>query len=387
MNVVGHLRAESGVGEAARAVVAALDAAGVPVLPIHPTDVSVSRQSVPYVTLSPADAGFGVTVLCLTAAETPGFAGAVGPRFFSGRHTVGLWWWEVSAFPEELHPAFAYVDEVWAGSQHIATALEGPAATARVPVTRVRVPVRRPRGRPPARAALGLPEGFVFLSTFGYFSSVARKNPLGAIEAFRRAFAPGDGPSLVIKCIDEDRHPSEHTEVLMAAAEHPDVHVLPGYVSRSGMDALIQRSDAVVSLHRAEGFGFSPAEAMALGKPVIATAYSGNLDYMSEDNALLVPGRVVPIGPGTPYPPDGEWVEPDLDLAAEAMRALASDPALARRIGEQAARDLAEGWSAAAAGATMRQALAPHADEHRWARARARAVAVRAQSRVRRTAR
>ncbi len=382
VNVVGPLRAESGVGEAARAVVAALDAARIPVLPVLPPETSVSRQGVRFGAVGVAEAAFPVTVLCLTAVETPGFAGAAGPSFFRGRHTIGLWWWEVSSFPEPLHPAFAHVDEVWAGSTHVAAALAGPAASSGVPVTPVRIPVRRARTRRIRRAELGMPEGFVFLTVFGYYSGVARKNPLGAIEAFRRAFGPGEGASLVVKCIDEDAHPEEHAALLAAAAEHPDVYVLPGYISRDAMDALVQRSDAVVSLHRAEGFGFTPAEAMACAKPVIATAYSGNLDYMTDDNSLLVPAGLVPIGAhGGPYPPDGEWAEPDLDIAARHMRRIVAEPEFGRRLGERAARDLAARFSTDAAGGIMRATMLPHADAHRWARARARALALRLRRR------
>lgn len=382
VNVVGPLQAESGVGEAARAVVAALDAARIPVMPVLPPEGSVSRQGVRFPAVTVADAAFPITVLCLTAAETPGFASAVGPAFFRGRHTIGLWWWEVSHFPEALHPAFSHVDEVWAGSAHIAAALFDPALAAGVPVTPVRVPVRRPRRKRIGRTDLGLPGGFVFLTVFGYYSSVARKNPLGAIESFTRAFAPGEGASLVVKCIDEDAHPGEHATVLAAAAQHPDVHVRPGYMSRGEMDALVAHSDAIVSLHRAEGFGFTPAEAMAQGKPVIATAYSGNMDYMTEGNALLIPGRLVPIGPdGGPYPADGEWAEPDIDAAAAAMRRLVTEPGLARRLGTRAAHDIATGYSADAAGGIMRDALVPYADEHRWARARVRAAMLRLRRR------
>lgn len=371
VNVVGDLRGESGVGEAARAVVAALDAARIPVLPVHPPETSPSRQQVPFRTVPAAEAAFPITVLCLTALETPGFAGAVGPGFFRGRHTIGLWWWEVETFPPVMHGGFDWVDEVWAGSEHIAAAVGAAGEPRGVPTTRVRIPVRRAPATTRSRADLGLPDGFVFLTVFGYYSSVARKNPAGAIEAFRRAFAPGEGPSLVVKCIDHEAHPEEHAALLAAAGEHPDVHVHAGYADRDEMDALVQRSDAIVSLHRAEGFGFTPAEAMAQGRPVIATGYSGTLDYMTAENSLLVDAPLVPIGAGGgPYPADARWADPDLDAAAGAMRRLVADPELARRLGARAAADLARTHGAAACGETMRAALAPHADRHRWAKAR-----------------
>jgi glycosyltransferase involved in cell wall biosynthesis len=333
-------------------VATGLDAAGAVVLPIHPPDVPPSRQGVPYKTVAPRRAAFGVNLLCLTALETPRFAAAVPKSFFAGRYTIGLWWWEVELFPEIMHDGFAHVDEVWVASDYVARALL-PAA-GKTPITTVRVPVERPARTRLTREQLGLPGGHLFLTTFGYYSSVVRKNPMAVIEAFALAFAPGEGSSLVVKCIDHDAHPDEHARLEDLAARHPDVHLLPGYADEGRMAALVQHADTVVSLHRAEGFGFVPAQAMAIGKPVIATRYSGNLSYMHDDNAFLVNAEMRTIGPeGAPYPVQGKWAEPDIAQAAQMMRRVVNDPAEARRRGAQAKRDMAGRYSPLAAGATM----------------------------------
>jgi glycosyltransferase involved in cell wall biosynthesis len=243
----------------------------------------------------------------------------------------------------------------------------------------------RPAATRLTRAELGLPDGHLFLTTFGYYSSVVRKNPMAVIDAFARAFAPGEGPSLVVKCIDHEAHPDEHARLEALAGEHPDVHLLSGYVAEPEMAALLRHADTVVSLHRAEGFGFAPAQAMALGKPVIATHYSGNVDYMSEHNAFLVNAAMRTIGPeGAPYPAEGIWAEPDVGQAAALMRRVVEDPDEARRRGARAKRDMAARYSPAAAGATMtsrlealgvRQPLAPGSriTAARFARGRVRA--------------
>jgi glycosyltransferase involved in cell wall biosynthesis len=131
----------------------------------------------------------------------------------------------------------------------------------------------------------------------------------------------------------------------------------------------------VISLHRAEGFGFTPAVAMALGKPVIATRYSGNLDYMTDENSFLVDAPLTSIGPdGAPYPADGQWADPDLDLAARLMREVFEDRTGARARGDQAARDMAERHSPAVAGGLMRALLAERSGQagfHAGARTRA----------------
>ncbi len=359
VNVVGQFNSESGIGEAARAVVAALDAVNIPVLPVLPLDASPSRQGVPFKTVPLARATFPVTLSCLTAYETLPFVEAVPASFLKGRRLVGLWWWEVEHLPDFMADAFDHVDAVWAGTRHVKDALSWSAGA--TPVELVRYAVRTPKPVGRTRAELGLPEGSpLFLTVFGFYSSVARKNPEGAIEAFVRAFPQAEpgGPQLVLKTIDEDAHPVELAALHALADPHPHVHLLPGYLDRSAMDELLAAADVIVSLHRAEGFGYTPAEAMAIGRPAIATNYSGNLDYMHSASAVLIDAPLVPIGErGAPYPAEARWAEPDLDQAAEAMRLLARDPALRERLGAAGKADLAAEFSAEAAGESMAAAL------------------------------
>ncbi|MDX6660122.1 MAG: hypothetical protein QOJ55_944, partial [Solirubrobacteraceae bacterium] len=195
--------------------------------------------------------------------------------------------------------------------------------------------------------------------SFDHNSVFARKNPLGLIEAFTRAFEPGQGAALAIKAINGERHPEAHRALADAAAAHPDVHLIDRYVSRADKDAMIDACDVYASLHRAEGFGFPLAEAMWLGKPVIATGYSGNLDFMSAQNSWLVDHDLVPIGEGAdPYPPTGEWAEPDLDHAAALMREAFAEPEAARARGERGQADVRARYSPEAAGAAMAERLA-----------------------------
>jgi glycosyltransferase involved in cell wall biosynthesis len=356
VNVIGPLRAESGVGQAARAVVEGLDAAGVALLPLEPAHESPSRQEARIKTFGLARARFDTNLICLTALETEAFASGEGAEVMLGRRNIGVWWWEVDRVLELMLGAFGCVDEVWAGSGHVADALRAVAGP--VPVRQVRLPVRAPRAAAVSREQLGLPPGPLLLSIFGYYSSVVRKNPAGVIEAFTRAFATGEGPQLVLKCIDHEAHPVEHGELSELVAQRPDIHLLEGYADQARMDALLAAADVVVSLHRAEGFGFTGAEAMSIGKPVIATRYSGNLDYMTDENSFLVDATLRPIGAeGAPYPADGHWADPDLDQAAAYMRLLLDDPARLSARGAVARADMAAAYGPLAAGTTMRAAL------------------------------
>src|SRR5205823_1547928 len=135
------------------------------------------------------------------------------------------------------------------------------------------------------------------------------------------AFAPGEGPQLVIKSTNGRSNLGDLERLRMAAAERPDVHVIDGYLTTDEKHSLMHACDAYVSLHRAEGFGLTPAEAMSLGKPVIATRYSGNLDFMNDENSYLVSFELVPIPSDCdPYPEGGLWAEPNVEEAARFMR-------------------------------------------------------------------
>jgi glycosyltransferase involved in cell wall biosynthesis len=351
VNLGGFLESELGVGEAARATISALDAVRVPVLPIHGSWRPGHRQGHRFATFRPEDAMYPVNLLCVNADMTERWLTEAGPDFRAGRYTIGLWWWEVTRWPDQWLSAFDHVDEVWAATDHIHAAL-APVAT--VPVTKVTLPVRVPTARLRSRAELGLPNGFLFLFLFDYCSVAERKNPLDTIEAFIAAFDPGDGAKLAIKCINQNVDPVAHEQLRATAARHPDILVLEGYVSAADKNSMLASADCYVSLHRAEGYGLTLAESVALGKPVIATGYSGNLDFMARDGSWLVDAAIVPIGPGNdPYPADGEWAQPDVAQASRFMREIFDDPAGARARAAIGAAAIRHTHSPQAGGATM----------------------------------
>ncbi|MGH2871553.1 MAG: glycosyltransferase family 4 protein, partial [Solirubrobacteraceae bacterium] len=339
VNVVGYFRSELGTGEAARQMVSALDSRRIAALPIHGHTIPISRQNHPYETASPEEAPFPVNLICMNADMLPEFARQVGSSFFARRWSIGLWFWEVGRFPERWRDSFSLLEEVWAPTEHVARALE-PLAT--VPVTTVRLPVAPSPLQPRSRAALGLEqEAFTFLFSYDYLSVAERKNPLAAIAAFSRAFAPGDGARLIVKCINSERDLAYHERVLAGVGERHDIKLIDGYMSPTDNRSLSVACDCYVSLHRAEGFGLGMAEAMWNGKPVIATGYSGNLDFMTESNSLLVDHELVRIGEGfDPYPADGVWAQPSVEHAAALMRRVFDDRELAARLGTTAAAEI-----------------------------------------------
>jgi glycosyltransferase involved in cell wall biosynthesis/SAM-dependent methyltransferase len=340
VNVAGYFRAEVGVGEAARQLLSALEHAGIPFATVT-YEETPSRQAHPF---EPVDthARYDINLICVNADRLPEFAYDMGPDFFAGRYSIGLWWWELGEFPRRFDAAFDVVDEVWVGSDFVA------AAVARETAKPVRVLPLAVEARPKSvpRGPLGVPEGFQFLFSFDFFSVFERKNPLALIAAFKAAFASGEGPILLIKSINGDRRLVD-LERLRAAADRDDIVVLDRYVSAEEKDALMNGCDCYVSLHRSEGFGLTMAEAMALAKPVIATAYSGNLMFMTEENSYLVPYRLAAVPKGCdPYPAGAEWAEPDIEAAAKMMRDVFENQERAREVGLRAQDDIRNRHSA-----------------------------------------
>lgn len=351
-NVLGLLRSEKGVGRAARAVVRALAAAQVPHAPCDWFDPGSANL---LDALAPARRAHPhrVNLLAINAVglhEVDHYF----PGYRDGRVNVGIWNWELEVFPEAWSSAFDLLDEVWAPSSFVerAIAARSPVPVRVVPYAVERLPIA-------GHAPFALPEGrFTFLTSCDLASCLQRKNPLAAIRAFRRAFGLRRDVQLVVKVLGADARPADLAMLVAACGGQPNIRLIDRVLDDAGLGALYQRCDAYVSLHRAEGFGFPLAEAMASGKPVIATAYSGNQDFMTEANSLPVPYRLVPIEEAWgPYPRGAPWAEPDEDAAAAHMLALVRDRSLAARIGDAARAHVAEHLSPARVGALLREHL------------------------------
>ena len=330
-NLVGYLSREMSLGHVARTLAFAAEIAQIPV-----AEISYEQSESPP-TGGQAPGGiiqFQTTLAVVTALEFPRLAKTLPQVFVSSRRMIGYWFWELEHVPQEMISALRYVDEIWAGSRFVADAF---AAVTDKPVRLLDVGVPEPifsdlerTSFGPLRATAG---HFMFLVVFDHFSVVERKNPVGVIEAFKAAFKPGEGPILVIKSINGSARPKYQRQVEQAADGRPDLIVWDEFLSRPDQMALVRAADCLVSLHRSEGLGMHLAEAMWLGTPTIATAYSGNLDFMDQSCSMLVAaGRTNVVDGQGAYPSTAMWAEPDLGEAASLMRQIASDPDRARAL-------------------------------------------------------
>lgn len=350
INVLGYLDFDQGQGDVARRIIDALRAASVPVaaLGFHRSDAPRRAGGM----ATDGVARYATNLAVVTAAHFDFVAADLGVSLLAGRHTIGYWFWELEHVPSAMVKAIDHVDEIWAGSRFVADAF---AAVTDKPVHCVPIPVAEPQPSDRNRAGFGLPaDPFVFLCTFDQFSVPERKNPFGVIDAFTTAFADGEGPLLWIKTMNGDRGWRNHERLLVAAARRSDIIVWDEHLARADQMAVLNTADCLVSLHRSEGLGLHCAESMWLGKPVIATRYSGNLDFMDDSCAALVGYDMVPVRHGEGiYPSNARWADPHIDEAVVWMRRLATDPALAAELGARARARMQSQTSAAETGLLM----------------------------------
>lgn len=354
VNVYGYAFAESGTGQIVRSVVAALAAEGIPYA-VVPFTRTISRQQRVFRDRGTAAPSFDTNLICVNADQVPLFFQSMRGQLLPGARNIGLWAWEVEDFPSAMAGSERYLDEVWGISSFTAAAL---ARCLMKPVRAFPLPVVVPAVQRRTRAELGMPEGFLFLFCFDYDSVFQRKNPLAVVAAFRKAFTERAGAALYIKTTNAERHAMED-EALRAAVEGcPNIVIRDAYVTSDDYFSMLDACDCYVSLHRSEGFGLTVAEAMALGKPVICTAYSSTLEFANESNSFPVPASIVEVGDDAPpYPPHSRWADPDIAAAAEQMVRVYTDRSGAVAVGARARADIEGLHGPSARGPLLRRLL------------------------------
>lgn len=358
-NVLGFLQSEKGMGEAVRSTARCMAVTGTPHTLNNWVDgLSSNRDDTLLASAFDLTNPYPVNIVQLNA-DISNYLAAKMPWYFKGRYNIGYWNWELEWFPPEWQSSFDLYDEIWAPSRFSRDCF---ARVSPIPVHYVpyAISVPPPMRQEPTRERFGLPQNtFMFLFAFDFHSFYERKNPSAAVEAFRRAFGNRRDVTLVLKPSRPHADPTHYSELLMACGRAPNIRILTDILPRQEMYSLLRLCDGYVSLHRSEGFGLPIAEAMALGKPVVATNYSANVDFMNESNSFPVDYSVTEITDDHgPYRRGAKWADADVAHAAEQMRRVVDEPLRTARLAARAEEDIERLLSPAAVGRTIHERLA-----------------------------
>lgn len=345
VSVVGYLRAETGVGQIARDLIKSLNEVDFPVTGHVLSVGNTYRQHDESISSTDDQPNYFLQLFNVNADQAMVVYGALGQDFYKNHYNIGYWFWELADFPDVWDSAFDIYDEIWVATRFVQEAVQ---AVSPRPVFCIAPPIMVTLPENSSRAQFGLNDDeFVVLFVFDALSIIERKNPWGVIHAFEQAYTEEERAGkvrLVIKVTNLEKIPEK--DHLRAEIARVNGVLIDGYLDRLDVYALINHCDVYISLHRSEGYGLTMAEAMYLGKPVIGTGYSGNVDFMNDSNSYIVPFEVVKLGKDyPPYPSDSVWAEPDVSAAARYLREIYDDPVAAQAKGAKAARYIREHYN------------------------------------------
>lgn len=289
--------------------------------------------------------GPGTLIVHVNSPLMPFAIWCLGRSVVANKYVIGYWAWELPDVPPDWRHGIPFVHEIWVPSAFTADAVRQIAGDR--PVRVVPHPVAL-RGSAAGPRVPWPDRPFTALLIFNMASSFARKNPLAAITAFRKAFGDDVSARLIVKTSNGEDFPTGISSIKEAIGMAHNIVLIDQTMSAAEIEALYSGSDVVMSLHRAEGFGLTLAEAMLRGLPVVATNWSGNVDFVSAENGIPIPYRLIAADDlqGTYHHPGMMWADADVEAAAAALRRLRSDAKLARTLGEAGAAYAARAWTA-----------------------------------------
>jgi glycosyltransferase involved in cell wall biosynthesis len=357
VTIVGYLHTETGVGEVARNLIRCLAEVQFPVAQYAISSGDVYRQDDQSTNKFATDTNHFVQLFHVNADQAMITKQSLGADFYGGHYNIGYWFWELSNFPECWADAFEIYDEIWVATKFVQDAIQ---AVSPKPVFCVPPAISVELPPTSSRAQFGLRDtDFVVLFAFDALSIMERKNPWDVVSAFELAFTEQERNShvrLVIKVTNLDKVPE--SERLRNEIMRVNGHLIDTYLDRIDVNALISHADVYISLHRSEGFGLTMAEAMVLGKPVIGTAYSGNVDFMHDAHSYPVPFEVIALDKAyPPYEADSVWANPDVTVAARHLRDIYQDPDAAAEKGRLAAAYIREHYNLRSRGRKIAERL------------------------------
>lgn len=357
VNLIGYIRADMGLGEGARSDARALTAAEIDfgIINFESGNPS-SMTNVLWRHKEILNAPYDVNLIHINGDFLPTVVAELPAHFLAGRYNIAYWAWELEDLPEGWIPSLGLVDEIWVPSEFVKSAVE---KVSTCPVVTIPHNVALIESDTYDRSYFGIPkERFAFLAMYDTRSIAERKNPRAALDAFKKAFSGDDQSVCLILKLNNATDEAVKT-LRKLTRSHDNIIILDKRHSRQEVDALLSQIDCYISLHRSEGFGLGPAEAMSLGKPCILTNWSGNTEYMTADNCMPVDYQLRTLEEDYgPYNAGQRWADADVGQAAKYMSELAGNPELAKRIGQKAMESIEDNFSPRAIGELIEERLA-----------------------------
>ena len=352
VNLFGFLSTPSGLGEVARSCRAALTAAA---CPVRTTDVPSWTTAAPR-TAPAREQRYRINLIQQNADMMPLFIKAYGEEVLHGAYNIGFWFWELPSARSDWSQYYEFVDEIWVASEFCRRSFS---CLTQLPVVRMPLVIEGLEKQATyGRTHFGLPDSaFLFGYAFDVNSYLQRKNPLALIEAFRREFGDSADVLLTLKLSHGGGPRNANAQAIeRAISGAANIRILDREFTASEIASFHNALDCFVSPHRSEGFGFNLAESMYLQKPVIATGYSGNIDFMDDRNSYLIDYKLVPIEQTAgPYTKGAMWAEPDLDHLRKLMRRVFEDAGERQNRASAAAETIRMKFSSKEAGRRMEE--------------------------------
>ena len=324
INLICDIKAETGLGQSARILAEMLKQSGIPftIIQVNQTGQLDHNENSwdSYITEEPR---YDTNLIHINMNEWPLKYCEIAKTVFDYRRNISFWLWELQTLPKQWLPCIDTVDAIWAPSEFICNCMrkytEKPVA--KVPYyIHIQEPVMYDR------TYFGLDEEvFYYLFMYDFKSISARKNPEGMLRAFEVTFPAQEANKHKIGLIIKINHIDETQlqELRLRLQNYQYIQFITRNLDRSEVESLESCADVYISLHRSEGFGLPAAEAMYLGKPVIATDWSATMEFMDVDSACLVKYDLVKLTEKIgPYDKDSEWAEPNVDHARRYIRLL-----------------------------------------------------------------
>lgn len=335
VNLIGSIRAETGLGQSCRLLANVLKHGNYPVAIYNYIQVgNIYQNDRSYDGEITNECPYSINIIHINPHELGIALMQLERNIWDKRYNIGFWLWELEEFPDEWLSCFEYLDEIWTPSEFISGAIR---KKTQKPVCTMPYAIEAEADLRYGRKDFGLPENsFLFLMIYDNNSISERKNPKGVMAAFRMAFSRQETQvGLVIKVNTAEKKELKWLKNQLDGYEN--IYFITETLEKKKVNSLIACVDVVVSLHRAEGFGLVLAEAMLLGTPTIATNWSSNTEFMDEEIACMVNYSLVEIPEDIgPFRKGQRWAEADLGQAAEFMRKLYIDTEYRNRISERA---------------------------------------------------